>query len=111
MAVKGKEPKSKMNHAKIAEGIIAAVGELYKHHSGEIQENLDESESKKVRVGFGVDIDCSESEPMVTVSVRFSASVTDRRVFRLDDPNQITLFSSREEAAPEPPAGEGEGEE
>ena len=89
MAVQ-KKGKTEVLHRKVVAGLIKAVEELYTHHSGEIQENLDESEAKKVRVGFSADIDCSESEPMVTVGIRFSASVTDRRVFRVDDESQPT---------------------
>ncbi len=106
MAVKAKKEVELM-HNQVLEGITKAVQELYKHHSGEIQENLDESESKKVAVGFGCEIDCSESQPMVTVKIRFSASVTDKRVFRLDDSKQINLFETKEAARPEA-AGDSE---
>ena len=100
MAVKGKKSTVPL-HKQIVEGIVKAVAELYTHHSGEIQENLDESESKKVVISFATSLDCSESEPMVTVSIRFSSSVTDKRVFRLDDSKQISLFETEKEARPE----------
>ena len=107
MAVKNKKDKKQPIHTQIVEGITKAVAELYTHHSGEIQENLDESESKKIDVTFGASIDCSESEPLVTVKIRFSASVTDKRTFRVDDPGQIQLFSSKKELeASENPDGE-----
>lgn len=102
MAVKKKNQNGKPVHEQIVEGIGQAVRELYTHHSGEIQENLDESEAKKVKVTFGCELDLSESEPLVTVGIRFSASVTDKRVFKLDDPNQIKLFPDRASASPEP---------
>ena len=106
MGVKKKSTKQPI-HTQLVEGITKAVAELYTHHSGEIQENLDESESKKVAVSFGCDLDCSESEPLVTVKIRFSASVTDKRTFRVDDPNQIVMFSSKKELeASENPDGE-----
>ena len=106
MAVTKKKTKQPI-HTQIVEGITKAVAELYTHHSGEIQENLDESESKKVAVSFNCDLDCSESEPLVTVKIRFSASVTDKRTFRLDDVNQIQLFASKKELeASENPDGE-----
>ena len=100
MGVKKKKTEASPMHEQIAEGLIQAVKELYNHHSGEIQENLDESESKKLAIGFNCELDCSESEPMVTVKIRFSTSVTDKRVFRVDDENQVQLFSSRAEAEP-----------
>ena len=76
----------------IAAAINQAVGELYGEHAAEIRAVLEDSEDRKVVVNFGVELDCSESEPMVTTKIRFSTSVTDRRVTKLEDPNQ-TVFN------------------
>ena len=107
MAVKKKDGKIELMHNKVNVGIQKAISEMYQHHSGEVQENLDESESKKITITFKADIDCSESEPLVSVGIRFSASITDKRVFRVDDsidvadPNQIVMFASAKEAKPQ----------
>lgn len=100
MAVKDKG-KAKPIFTQIREAITKAVDELFNEHSGEISQVLDEAEDKGMAVNFAVKIDCSESEPMVTTSIRFSQSVTDKRVARLDDPRQITLFRTAAEAKPE----------
>lgn len=97
MAVKRKKNEAKPIHTQIVDGITKAVSELYTHHSGEIQENLDESENKKIAVTFAAELDLSESEPLVTVKIRFSSSVTDKRSFRVDDQNQIQLFESKKD--------------
>ncbi len=116
MAVKEKKTNKQAKasvHEQIVAGIVKAAQELYTHHQDEIQENLNESESKKVAVTFPCEIDCSESEPLVTVKIRFSSSVTDKRVFRVDDangeiaePGQVRLFASEKDMKAE--AGEGE---
>ena len=111
MAVKDKG-KAKPIFTQIREAITKAVDELFNEHSGEISQVLDEAEDKCVAVTFGVKVDCSESEPMVTTGIRFSQSVTDKRVARLDDPRQITLFKTAAEAKPEqeelPAAGDAD---
>ena len=111
MAVKEKG-KAKPIFTQIREAITKAVDELFNEHSGEISQVLDEAEDKCVAVTFGVKVDCSESEPMVTTGIRFSQSVTDKRVARLDDPRQITLFKTAAEANPEqeelPAAGDAD---
>ena len=115
MSVKKKDGKIELMHNKTLAGIVKSVSEMYQHHSGEIQENLDTSETQKVTVNFSADIDCSETEPLVSVGIRFSKSVTDKRVFRVDetidvdDPAQIVLFSSVKEANPEKEAEEKTG--
>lgn len=117
MAVKKKDNKTEVMHSKVNAGIQKAMAELYQHHSGQIQENLDEAEDKKVAVTFACDIDCSESEPLVTVRIRFSSSITDKRVFRLDpkidveNPDQFVLYPSAKAARPEVAEGEAGAED
>lgn len=101
MSVKTKIKTAKPLDEQERSAILKSVEELLVQHSGEIREMLDESEDRKATVGFKIDMDESESEPFVTTSIRFSTAVTDRRVARLDDTNQITLFNSRSEAQPE----------
>lgn len=96
MAVKKKDEKAKAVDVQIREAIVKAVDELYLQHSGEIRELINESEDHKARINLGVDLDESESEPMVSVSIRFSSSITDKRICRLEDENQVLLFSSKE---------------
>lgn len=71
--------------------IVAQVEEMMRKHVGAVLQFVEDSESRKEKVNFGVDIDCSESEPHVKVSIRYSQSVTDSRSVVLDDPNQGTF--------------------
>lgn len=71
--------------------IVAQVEEMMRKHVGAVLAFVDDSESRKEKVNFGVDIDCSESEPHVKVSIRYSQSVTDSRSVVLDDPDQGTF--------------------
>lgn len=93
MAVAQKPSRKIPKNKQIIESIIQAVQDLYDAHAGEIAEFRDQSEDSKVTVNFGIEIDCSESEPKVKVGIRFSKSVTDSRIATLDDPEQVTLFS------------------
>lgn len=71
--------------------ITSQVEEMMRKHVGAVLQFVEDSESRKEKVNFGVDIDCSESEPHVKVSIRYSQSVTDSRSVVLDDPNQGTF--------------------
>lgn len=96
MAVSKKAQRKVPKDIQIRESITKAVEALYDAHAGEIADFRDQSEESKVTVTFGVDIDCSESEPKVKVSIRFSKSVTDSRVATLDDPDQLNLLTPEE---------------
>lgn len=76
------------------EAIQKSVADLYEVHEGEIRKVLNESETKKVSVTFGVEIDESESEHVVEIRMRFSQCVTDCRTNKIDDPNQPPLFAA-----------------
>ena len=109
MAVKTKS-KSEPVFTNIRKAIGLAVDELLNEHSAAIVEHYSESETKKGTLNFACEIDVSESEPLVTTKIRFTETMTDKRVSRLDDPAQISLFKEK----PEPKnkvEGEGVGEE
>lgn len=78
--------------------IVAQVEELMRKHVSAVLNFVEESESRKEKVNFGVDIDCSESEPHIKVAIRFSQSVTDSRSAVLDDPDQGTFKAITAEA-------------
>lgn len=90
MGVKKKSGKAPKGQNLLA-AIVAQVEELGRKHMGGILDFVEQAEDKKEKVTFGVEIDCSESEPNVTVSIRYSQSVTDRRSVVLDDPDQGTF--------------------
>lgn len=95
MAVKSKSTPDP-NEAAIKRAIIQAVDELLEQHGPDVKRVRRESEDDTVTVGFKALIDCSESEPTVTVDIRYSQAVTDRRVAKLDNPDQIQLFDKKE---------------
>jgi molybdopterin converting factor small subunit len=97
MAVRKKSGKSAADGT-VTEAIVSAVQELLEKHSGEIHRIREESEDKKVTVNFANQIDCSESEPLVTTTIRYTESYTDKITNRLDDPEQGT-FSAVVEGA------------
>lgn len=88
--------------------IVAQVEELMRKHVGAVLNFVEESESRKEKVNFGVDIDCSESEPHIKVAIRFSQSVTDSRSAVLDDPDQGTFKAITAEAESQK-KGKGKG--
>lgn len=108
MANKKKDKISPQASA-IRDALKEMVGELYDQHADEIEKFRVDSEADKVTVNFKGEIDCSESEPVVSATIRFSQSVTDKRFARLDDPNQLNLLSERPEPKDNPPA-EGQDE-
>lgn len=87
----GKKNSKKPPGENLVAAIVAQVEELMRKHVSPVLQFVDDSESRKEKVNFGVDIDCSESEPHVKVGIRYSQSVTDSRSVVLDDPNQGTF--------------------
>ena len=90
MAVKRKHSKEPLPE-NIVQGITAAVEHLYGKHADEIADVVGQSETKRVTISFGVDLDLSESEPSIKVGIRFSQTVTDSLVSRIPDPDQGTF--------------------
>lgn len=90
MARQKLESKVPLNAATIEE-IKAAIGDLLQQHAEEVAEVIEESDGRSATVNFWVDLDCSESAPNIDVKMRFSASVTDKRTIRCDDPRQGTF--------------------
>lgn len=90
MATKRKVSKQVSNPA-VVKAIVSGVASLYNEHEDKIMSVLGDSEQKTITVNFAVDIDQSETQPILEVKIRFSESVTDKRVARLEDPNQETF--------------------
>ena len=89
---KSKPPqKTQGDIPQVVTAALVGVRELYSVHYNEIRSILDDSETKTVTVNFAVEVDESESAPTVEVRVRFSQAVTDKRITRLDDPNQVAF--------------------
>ena len=102
MAVKSKETSIKAgSFDEFKQKVLAAAEELLTQAQDNIQKVLNDSESKKITINLKANRDDSESEPLVTVSIRFSEAYTDKRVARLGDPNQRTLFHDKSELEPE----------
>ena len=72
------------------------VGALYAEHEAEIRKVMDEAEKPVVVVNFAVKLDLTESASIVETLIRFTSSVTDKRVRRLDDPAQPLLLSKED---------------
>lgn len=88
MATKQKKVPKEPRNAAVVGAILAGVRSLYETHEDQINKVKDESETKTVTVNFAVDLDYSDTQPVIEVRVRFSQSVTDKRVARIEDPNQ-----------------------
>lgn len=90
MAVSKKNTKTPKGGNLIA-ATVSNVEDLMRTHIDSIMDFIADSEDKKETVNFGVQIDCSETEPKVTVGIRFSKSVTDSRSAVLDGTDQGTF--------------------
>jgi hypothetical protein len=73
------------------EAIAQAIKDLFDTHADEIAAVIAESETRQLAVAFGVEIDDSESELSLKTRIRFAQTVTDVRLSRLDDPNQMSF--------------------
>jgi hypothetical protein len=98
----------------ILAGIIAGVTNLFTKHAHEIDRIIEEAETPKLTVSFPVEIDRSESEPQLTVGVRFAETTTDRVSTTLPDPGQtqfefVTPAEAKARRAQEKAEG-GDGE-
>lgn len=125
MATKKKSQGSKKEPLISPETLTAIqedVGSLYVEHETEIRKVMDEAEKPVVVVNFAVKLDLTESAPIVETMIRFTSSVTDKRVRKLDDPAQPLLLSKdeleatkrkpgRPRKAQEPEAGSEAGSE
>lgn len=114
--------------ATVINAVVAGAQRLYEKHADEIDRILAESEGDKISFTFAVELDNSESEPQVTIGIRFSEVHTDRVTTALPDPGQnefnfvtpaeakAAAAQARIDAAKEPEKagaedGDGEGEE
>lgn len=73
------------------DAIAQAIKDLFETHASEILAVIEESENRQLAVAFGVEIDDSESELSLKTRIRFAQTVTDVRMSRLDDPNQMSF--------------------
>lgn len=87
------------------EAIQEDVRDLYIQHEKDIEAAVEDSEDKKITLGFQVVIDKAESAPQVKTRLRYSQSVTDERIRTLNDPKQPTLLSKEALAATRKPPG------
>ena len=76
----------------ILKSILMRTESLYRKHAAEIAKVREESDEKKVSIGFSVLVDCSDSAPKVRTRIRYSQTVTDELIDSLEDPSQPTLF-------------------
>jgi hypothetical protein len=110
MTVKNKNNRKPLPD-EVRSTIIRQVSDLLEVHTSEIQEVISESESQKVNISFGSEIDCSESVSVVRTRIRFATTVTDSRVDKLDDEEAEPVMPgmSRKELIPgeleSPPVG------
>lgn len=99
MATKKKspgKPKEPLVSPETLAAIQEDVGALYVEHESEIRKVMDEAEKPVVVVNFSVKLDLTESAPIVETMIRFTSSVTDKRVRKLDDPAQPLLLSKED---------------
>lgn len=98
MATKKKVQKEKepLVSPETLSAIQEDVGALYVEHESEIRKVMDEAEKPVVVVNFAVKLDLTESAPIVETMIRFTSSVTDKRVRKLDDPAQPLLLSKED---------------
>lgn len=98
MATKKKVQKEKepLVSPETLSAILEDVGALYVEHESEIRKVMDEAEKPVVVVNFAVKLDLTESAHIVETMIRFTSSVTDKRVRKLDDPAQPLLLSKED---------------
>lgn len=80
----------------VLKSILKNVEELYRKHAPAIAKVQEDSDEKIVTVGFGVQIDCSDSAPKVKTRIRYCETTTDELIDSLEDPAQPTLFTPEE---------------
>ena len=99
MATKKKKqnkPQEPLVSPETLSAIQEDVGALYVEHESEIRMVMEEAEKPVVVVNFQVKLDLTESAPIVETMIRFTSSVTDKRVRKLDDPAQPLLLSKED---------------
>lgn len=97
MSVRKKSGKE-AHDGNICAAIVDAVSTLWNRHAKEIHRIREDSEEKKISVSFASEIDCAESEPLITTRIRYTESFTDKITSRLDDPDQGTFETVIEES-------------
>lgn len=75
----------------IGRAISKGIHDLYLANEAKINAFLECEQERKISVSFGVSIDKSESCPLVEVRISAAQRVKDKRVVRIEDPNQVTF--------------------
>lgn len=94
-------PIKKSNEVMMGEAktvFLQRAGELWDEWQERIQEVIENSEGKKINVGFKASLDFSESVASVDTSISFSETVTDTRHNDIDPPEQQQIPGTEREA-------------
>lgn len=67
---------------------LASIEQLLNDHMKGALSLLEESEGGVVTLRVPITVDCTESQPQVTVGIGYTKSVRDKRVQQLEDPDQ-----------------------
>jgi hypothetical protein len=112
MTVAKKKSVITVRNEHIIAAILASTREMLEEHIAEAMELVDQSETSAVVINLPSKIDCSESQPSVTTTLRFTKSFTDKRSKQLEDPSQGSLpFRDTTNDEPELPSTNGEAQE
>lgn len=87
---KGKGPTAKVLK-EMKDVFLEQVGDLWQKNMKDAVAIIEESETPKIRVNFGVTLDFSESTAQMKTSIQFTKSFTDERVKDFEDPDQMPL--------------------
>jgi hypothetical protein len=77
----------------MAVSFTGQVRELFDQHTDEIQELLNESEPKKVKLAFSIVLDLDSQPASVETTISFSKVVKDRRTAEVHDADEPFLLS------------------
>ena len=76
---------------KMRRAVVRRIGELWEDHESEFLNVVEETDNRKISLGFTVQIDMGQPTFAVTTKIGFSARVSDDRKDTFDDPNQPAL--------------------
>lgn len=97
MPIKNKLENLNWNEA--VEAIIEEVRDLLAKQGDRILNLTASSEDNTAKLSIPVTIDCSESEPLITVEIGFGQRYKDKRQRTLGNPNQPALFDRENQPA------------
>ena len=82
--------------------LIADVDDLWGSHIEQALEILEASESKKVKLTFGVSLDFSESKAIQEIELAFSQVFKDKRTSSFEDPEAPAVDDNKPAEPPLP---------